>query len=114
MTTTITTWTEQQIAAGNLSPGARGMAPADAADQHNAANALTPDDPDYLYAPGQAQATARDVFAVVGIEVPDTRRVALTDTDATGMRTFLHVVNTSQVVYACEQHRLATGDTIDA
>lgn len=44
-------WTERQIAAGVLSPGARGMTPQAAADQYNAANALEPGDRDYLVAP---------------------------------------------------------------
>ena len=44
-------WIERQIAAGRLSPGARGMNPADAAAQYNEANALSPGDPGYLVAP---------------------------------------------------------------
>ena len=48
---TISSWTERQIAAGVLSPGARSMTPQDAADQHNAANDLEPGHPDYLVAP---------------------------------------------------------------
>lgn len=47
----ISSWTERHIAAGTLSPGARGMTPEDAADQHNGAHALEPGDPDYLVAP---------------------------------------------------------------
>ncbi|PZU04666.1 MAG: hypothetical protein DI630_00690 [Gordonia sp. (in: high G+C Gram-positive bacteria)] len=50
-TDTVSSWTERQIAAGRLSPGARAMTPADAAEQYNAANALEPGDRDYLVAP---------------------------------------------------------------
>lgn len=48
---TISSWTERQIATRKLSPGARGMTPAAAAEQYNAANALEPGDPEYLVAP---------------------------------------------------------------
>ena len=47
----ISSWTERQIAAGILSPGARGMTPAAAAAQYNEVNALEPGDPGYLEAP---------------------------------------------------------------
>lgn len=46
----ISSWTERQIAAGTLSPGARGMTPEAAAEQYNAAHALEPGDADYLVA----------------------------------------------------------------
>ena len=49
--TTLSSWTERQIAARILSPGARGMTPQAAAEQYNAANALEPGDADYLVAP---------------------------------------------------------------
>lgn len=51
MMDSISSWTERQIAAGTLSPGARGMTPAAAAEQYNAANALEPGDAHYLVAP---------------------------------------------------------------
>ena len=44
-------WIEQQIMRRTLSPAARGMAAADAADQHNQANGLEPGDPGYLVPP---------------------------------------------------------------
>lgn len=42
---------EHLIAAGHLAPGARSMHLADAIDQYNEANALSPDHPDYLQPP---------------------------------------------------------------
>lgn len=56
--TNISSWTERQIAARKLSPGARSMTPEAAAEQYNAANALEPGDPDYLVAPILRQAPA--------------------------------------------------------
>lgn len=54
----VSSWTERQIAAGVLSPGARGMTPQAAAEQRNAANALEPGEADYLVAPIHGQPPA--------------------------------------------------------
>lgn len=59
-------WIEDRIAAGTLTPGARGMAAADAASQHNDANALSAGDPGYLVPPS-ASAPLR------GVRITDTR-----------------------------------------
>lgn len=80
MTATLTDpWIERQITAGRLAPGARGMSRTEAADQHNAANALTPTDHDYLYSPGQAQRAALAALSMVGFDLPSGTRIVLTD-----------------------------------
>lgn len=107
-------WTERMIASGRLSPGARGMDPADAADQYNQVNALTLADPDFMYAPSQAQRVAREVLRGVGIKVSEHVVVTLTDTDDTGMRLAERRLNPGQIEGAVEEHRLATGEPISA
>lgn len=104
-------WIERLIHAGHLAPGARGLTREGAADQYNGANALTPEDADYLYTPGQAQAVAREALAVIGIEVPDSTRIVLTDGRA-GPRCTTYMLNPGQITAAVEQHRLATGEAI--
>ena len=114
MTTTIADpWIERQITAGRLAPGARGMTREDAARQFNDANALDPADPDYLYTPGQAQITARDALAVIGIDVDADTRVLLTDGSA-GPRCTYHLLNPGQIEAAVEQHYLVTGERVSA
>lgn len=95
-------WIERQIHAGHLAP-----------EQYNQANALTPEDVDYLYTPGQAQSTARDALAVIGIDVPDGTRVVLTDGRA-GLCCTYYLLNVGQIECAVEQHRLATGENLSA
>jgi len=60
------------------------------------------------------QEIAREVLGVIGIEVIGTRTVVLTDGDAVGPRVFTHIVQPSQLAYAVDQHRLATGESVDA
>lgn len=106
-------WIERQIHAGRLAPGARGMSRAEAADQCNAANALDPTDPDYLYTPGQAQQVACEALAVIGIDVDPDTRIVLTDGRA-GPRCTTYMLNPGQIEAAVEQHRLITGEAISA
>ncbi|MGB3696266.1 MAG: hypothetical protein WBA05_02425 [Gordonia sp. (in: high G+C Gram-positive bacteria)] len=108
------TWTERQIAAGRLSPGARGMSPTDAADQYNQSNALEPADHGFMYAPAHAQETACDVLALIGIVVDERTIVMLTDGDDTGAAGREYRPNPGQLEAACEEHRLCTGETISA
>lgn len=113
-TTVITDpWIERQIRSGHLAPGARGLTREQAAEQYNEANALTPEDVDYLYTPGQAQVVARDALAVIGIEVSPDTRVVLTDGRA-GPRAGAYLLNPGQVTAAIEQHRLTTGEAVSA
>lgn len=60
------------------------------------------------------QQTAREVLRLIGIDVIDTRSVVLTDRDDTGERVFTHLINPGQLHAACEEYRLATGESIDA
>ena len=114
MTTMLTDpWIERLIRRGALAPGARGMSREEAARQFNDANALDPADPDYLYTPGQAQATARDALAVIGIDVDPDTRVLLTDGSA-GPRCNYCLLNVGQIEYAVEQHRHVTGEYVSA
>lgn len=110
-TTLIDPWIERMIQAGNLAPGARGMTREEAARQHNAANALTPEDADYLYSPGQAQQVARDALTTLDIEVDPTTRVLLTDCTA-GPRCGYYLVEPGQIEGAIEQHYLITGERL--
>ncbi|ATD71735.1 hypothetical protein CNO18_17185 [Gordonia sp. 1D] len=112
-TTLIDPWIERQVAADRLAPGARGLTREEAARQHNAANALDPTDPDYLYTPGQAQAVARDALTTLDIDVDSTTRIVLTDGRA-GPRAGAYMLNVGQVEAAVEQHRLVTGEHISA
>lgn len=105
-------WTERQIRAGRLAPGARGLTRCEAAWQHNEANALSPADPDYLYTPGAAQAAARGVLALVDIHIAPQVVVMLTDDDRTGPWCATHRVNPGQITYAAEQNRQVTGEHI--
>lgn len=106
-------WIERLITAGQLAPGARGLTREQAADQHNAANALDPSDHDFLYTPGQAAGAARDALAVIGIEVADSARILLTDMTG-GQRCWTYLVEPTQLEYAIEQHRLMTGESLSA
>lgn len=106
-------WIERLIQSGHLAPGARGMSREQAAEQHNAANALDPSDDDYLYTPGQAQTVARDALAVIGIDVDPDTRVVLTDGRA-GHRAGAYLLNVGQIEFAVEQHRLTTGESLSA
>ena len=107
-------WTERQIRAGRLAPGARGLTRCEASRQYNATNALSPADPDFLYTPGRAQAAARAVLALVGIHIAPQVVVMLTDDDRTGPWCATHRVNPGQVDAAAEQHRQVTGETVSA
>lgn len=113
MATICDPWVERQITTGRLAPGARDLSRAEAADQHNAANALGPADADYLYSPGQAQETARAALSMVGIEVTDGTRVVLSDGRA-GLCGRAYLANPGQIEAAVEEHRLTTGEAIDA
>lgn len=106
-------WIERHIAAGRLSPGARGLAREDAATQFNSANGLVQSDVDFLYTPTQATATARELLADVGVEIDADARILLTDGDG-GVRCWTHLVEPSQIEFACVQHRLVTGEIINA
>lgn len=106
-------WVERMIAAGRLAPGARGLSRAEAADQYNAANALTPTDHDYLYSPGQAQQTALAALSMVGVDLPAGTRVVLTDVVA-GRCGRAYRANPGQIEAAVEEHRLTTGEEISA
>ncbi|MDJ0454101.1 hypothetical protein [Gordonia amicalis] len=106
-------WVERQIAAGRLAPGARGLTREHAARQHNDANGLTPENPDFLYTPGQAQTVAREALAVIRIEVPTRTRVVLSDGCA-GPRCTYYLLNIGQIEAAIEEHRLSTGEGISA
>ncbi|GEE00374.1 hypothetical protein nbrc107696_08200 [Gordonia spumicola] len=105
-------WIERLITSGQLAPGARGLSREQAAEQYNGANALTESDHDFLYTPGQAAGAARDALAVIGLEVPADARILLTD-GASGPRCWSYLVEPGQIEYACEQHRLTTGETIN-
>ncbi len=105
-------WIERHITAGRLSPGARGMSREAAAEQYNEANGLVPSDPDYLYTPGRAAATTRDLLGDIGVEIAEDARVLLTDM-AGGPRCWTFLVEPGQIEFACEQHRLVTGETIN-
>ena len=107
-------WTERQVSSGRLSPGARGMHPADAADQYNAANALIPADDDFLYSPCQAQERVRAVLALVGIDIDEAAIIMLSDVDDTGASSGLLMLNCGQVEAAVEEHRLTTGEDLSA
>lgn len=111
--TLIDPWVERQIQSGRLAPGARGLNRGEAADQYNAANALTPEDHDYLYSPGQAQDVARDALSMVGVDLPAGTRVVLTDVVA-GPCGRAYRANAGQIEAAVEEHRLATGEEISA
>ncbi|GAB20610.1 hypothetical protein GOEFS_121_00120 [Gordonia effusa NBRC 100432] len=112
-TTLVDPWVERQIRQGRLAPGARGLSRAEAADQHNAANALTPEDHDYLYSPGQAQDVALAALSMVGVDLPVGTRVVLTDVVA-GRCGRAYRANAGQVEAAVEEHRLTTGEAISA
>lgn len=107
-------WIERRIADGLLAPAAREMSPADAARQHNETNGLSAGDPDYLYAPDDAQQCAQDLLDTIGIEVAPGATVLLTDVDEVGAADDGHRVNPGQLEFACDQHRLATGEDVCA
>ncbi len=64
--------------------------------------------------PPSPQQRARDVLRGIGIDVADGRSVVLTDRDDTGERVFTYLINPGQLAAACDEHRLATGESIDA
>ena len=107
MTITITDpWIERQITAGHLSPGARGLTRNDAVHQYNQANALTPNDADFIHTPGQAQTIVHELLALIGIVVDPTTRIMLTDATV-GPWCGAHCVNVGQLEFAIEQdHRV--------
>lgn len=59
------------------------------------------------------QQLAREVLSIIDIEVTGGRSVVLTDRDSVGERVFTHLINPSQLEYACDQYRLTTGESID-
>ena len=59
------------------------------------------------------QTMAREVLAVIGIDVGPDCSVVLTDRDSTGPRTFTYLINPSQLEFACDQFRLTTGESVD-
>ncbi|GAA4746356.1 hypothetical protein [Gordonia alkaliphila] len=61
----------------------------------------------------RTQELARDVLRTVGIDLPATTAVVLTDGDRTGLCAEGFLVNPSQVAGAAEQFRLITGESID-
>lgn len=104
-------WVERHIAAGRLSPGARGLTREAAAEQYNEANGLVASDPDFLYTPGQAAATARELLGDIGITIDADARILLTDMRP-GPKCWSYLVEPSQLAFACEQHRLVTGESV--
>lgn len=106
-------WVEKLISAGRLSPGARGMSRKAAAEVYNEANGLVRSDEDYLYTPGQAAATARELLGDIGIEIQADARVLLTDMRS-GPKCWSYLVEPDQLAFACEQHRLVTGESINS
>ncbi|GAA3045066.1 hypothetical protein GCM10010528_25430 [Gordonia defluvii] len=115
MTTSTLTdpWVERLIRAGLIPERARGLDRADVAHRYNKVHDFHPADPDYLYSPGQAQETARDALALVGVDLPDGARIFLTDMTA-GPRCWSYLANCGQIETACEEHRLTTGEQISA
>lgn len=105
-------WVERHIANGQLSPGARGLTREDAAKQYNTANGLVQSDPDFLYTPGHAAATTRELLGDIGITIDEGVRILLTDMTG-GPRCWSHLVEPGQIEYACEQRRLVTGESIN-
>ncbi|MCA9323273.1 MAG: hypothetical protein KDB53_21225 [Planctomycetes bacterium] len=105
-------WVERHIATGQLSPGARGLTREDAASQYNEANGLVRSDEDFLYTPGQAAATARELLGDIGITIDADARILLTDMRP-GPKCWSCLVEPSQLAFACEQHRLVTGESIN-
>lgn len=106
-------WIERHIAAGQLSPGARGMSREDAAWAYNEANGLVRGDEDYLYTPTQAADVTRELLADIGITIDEGARILVTDMTG-GARCWTFLVEPSQLAFACEQHRLVTGENINA
>ncbi|GAC80821.1 hypothetical protein SAMN04488550_0616 [Gordonia malaquae] len=114
MTDTITDpWVQRQVAAGLVPERARTLDRADVARRYNRVHNLAPDHDDYLYSPGQAQQTARDALAFMGIDLTDGTRIVLTDGVA-GRRGRAYVANVGQIEAGVEEHRLVTGETISA
>ncbi|MGB3605335.1 MAG: hypothetical protein WBA38_17490 [Gordonia sp. (in: high G+C Gram-positive bacteria)] len=106
-------WVERHIAAGRLSPGARGLTREAAATQYNECNGLVRSDEDHLYTPGQAATIARELLGDIGVEIAEGSRILLTDMTG-GARCWSYLVEPSQLAFACEQHRLVTGENINA
>lgn len=61
----------------------------------------------------QAQSMAHDVLRAVGIDLPSTTPVVLTDGDVTDPHSEGHLVNAGQVEYAAEQFAMVTGLSVD-
>lgn len=106
-------WVERHIATGRLSPGARGLTREDAASQYNEANGLIPADVDYLYTPTQAATAARELLGDIGVEIDAGVRILLTDGTG-GPHCWTFLVEPGQIEFACEQHRLVTGEAISS
>lgn len=60
------------------------------------------------------QEMAREVLRIIDIDVQFERTVILTDGNNPGPRTFTHVVQPSQLAFACHQYQLVTGESVDA
>lgn len=104
---------ERHIAAGRLSPGARGMRPDQALRQHNEANGLTPADPEFLVDPDHAQGAARLALRLADHQIPPGCTITLTDavpgyepSDST------YAASPSQIEAALDHLRAVTGDDI--
>lgn len=107
---------DQHIAAGRLSPGARGMRPEQSLpSQFNEANGFGPSDPQFLVAPAAAQSAARLALRLADHLIPPGRTVVLTDAipgDDPGARAY--AVSPSQVEFALDHLEQVTGDLISA
>lgn len=60
------------------------------------------------------QAAAREMLSIIGADVAERRQIVHTDTDETGLHETVYAVNPNQFEYACDQHRLVTGNPISA
>lgn len=106
---------ERHIAAGRLSPGARGMRSAEALRQHNQACAATPADPEYLLDPDHAQGAARLALRLANHEIRPGCTIVLTDAiPGHDPGTDTYAVSPSQVEFALDHLRGVTGDDISA
>lgn len=61
-----------------------------------------------------AQVVTRDVLRAIGIDVPASEAIVLTDGAATGALPGRLLVDPGQITFAAEQHRLITGEVIDS
>ena len=106
-------WVERLIHDGRLAPGARGLTREESARQYNDCNGLVESDVDFLYTPTQAATAVRELLGDIGLDIPERARVLLTDGDG-GPRCWSYLVELGQIEFACEQHRLITGESIHA